>query len=77
MAPGDLLVDRGEEITHIYFVVSGSLEVLQKQQIVALLGIYCAASALIDVSISIFASHNRSRSTVVYSLVTIGPNGYK
>lgn len=41
IAPGDLLIDRGEEIKHIYFVVSGSLEVLQRQQIVALLGMYC------------------------------------
>nr|XP_039267571.1 potassium voltage-gated channel subfamily H member 5-like isoform X1 [Styela clava] len=36
IAPGDLLIDKGEEIEYIYFVISGSLEIIQDDQIVSL-----------------------------------------
>jgi len=39
-APGDWLFHKGESIDSLCFVVSGSLEVIQDDEIVAILGIY-------------------------------------
>lgn len=37
-APGDMLFHKGESIDSLCFVVSGSLEVIQDEEIVAILG---------------------------------------
>ncbi|PIK57063.1 hypothetical protein BSL78_06003 [Apostichopus japonicus] len=37
-APGDLLIHSGESIDSLFFVVSGSLEVIQDDEVVAILG---------------------------------------
>ena len=38
-APGDLLYHTGESIDNLCFIVSGSLEVIQDDEVVAILGI--------------------------------------
>ena len=37
-APGDLLYHTGESIDNLCFIVSGSLEVIQDDEVVAILG---------------------------------------
>ena len=37
-APGDLLIHVGESVDSLWFVVSGSLEVIQDDEVVAILG---------------------------------------
>lgn len=37
-APGDLLYHTGENVDALWFVVSGSLEVIQDEEVVAILG---------------------------------------
>lgn len=37
-APGDLLYHTGESVDALWFVVSGSLEVIQDDEVVAILG---------------------------------------
>lgn len=37
-APGDLLYHTGESVDALWFVVSGSLEVIQDEEVVAILG---------------------------------------
>lgn len=39
-APGDLLYHTGESVDALWFVVSGSLEVIQDDEVVAILGQY-------------------------------------
>lgn len=39
-APGDLLYHTGESVESVWFVVSGSLEVIQDDEVVAILGIF-------------------------------------
>lgn len=39
-APGDLLYHTGESIDSLCFIVTGSLEVIQDDEVVAILGIY-------------------------------------
>lgn len=40
-APGDLIYHAGESVDSLCFVVSGSLEVIQDDEVVAILGRYC------------------------------------
>lgn len=40
-APGDLLYHTGESIDSLCFIVTGSLEVIQDDEVVAILGAYC------------------------------------
>lgn len=40
-APGDLIYHAGESVDSLCFVVSGSLEVIQDDEVVAILGSYC------------------------------------
>lgn len=40
-APGDLLYHTGESIDSLCFIVTGSLEVIQDDEVVAILGQYC------------------------------------
>lgn len=40
-APGDLIFHQGESIDQLCFVVTGSLEVIQDDEIVAILGKFC------------------------------------
>ena len=47
-APGDLLYHTGESIDNLCFIVSGSLEVIQDDEVVAILG---KTKAVLDVSI--------------------------
>ena len=46
-APGDLLYHTGESIDNLCFIVSGSLEVIQDDEVVAILG---KTQAVLDVS---------------------------
>ena len=46
-APGDLLYHTGESIDNLCFIVSGSLEVIQDDEVVAILG---KTKAVLDVS---------------------------
>lgn len=39
-APGDLLYHTGESVDALWFVVSGSLEVIQDEEVVAILGLH-------------------------------------
>lgn len=39
-APGDLLYHTGESVDALWFVVSGSLEVIQDDEVVAILGAF-------------------------------------
>lgn len=43
-APGDLLYHTGESIDNLCFIVSGSLEVIQDDEVVAILGWYITPS---------------------------------
>lgn len=45
-APGDLIYHAGESVDSLCFVVSGSLEVIQDDEVVAILGEYISTSAL-------------------------------
>lgn len=45
-APGDLIYHAGESVDSLCFVVSGSLEVIQDDEVVAILGKYISTSAL-------------------------------
>ena len=36
--PGEVLINKGDAIRNIYYVCSGSLEVLKNEQVVAILG---------------------------------------
>ena len=54
-APGDLLYHTGESIDNLCFIVSGSLEVIQDDEVVAILGnmtallLFCGANSIVQV----------------------------
>ena len=52
-APGDLLYHTGESIDNLCFIVSGSLEVIQDDEVVAILGKY----HLINIRFSQYCYH--------------------
>lgn len=60
-APGDLIYHAGESVDSLCFVVSGSLEVIQDDEVVAILGVLGACGA----HLAQFKSfHNITLSTV-------------
>lgn len=57
-APGDLIYHAGESVDSLCFVVSGSLEVIQDDEVVAILGVLGACGAQFK------SFHNITLSTV-------------
>lgn len=49
-APGEYLIHRGDALSYIYYICNGSMEVVQNNMVVAILGKFCKMCMYFSVS---------------------------